>query len=212
MGQRKKPHEENGVGHELGFRVGKWLRRYRERKGMTQREVADAAGVTSQCISQLENDRRSASGAMLMRILGALDVHSLGEFFYEVERQQEPVCRKEDRKDMTGPEETAVLQFVGPRHNSFDFFLAYVELRPGYVGPIQTPTADEGYFVLTGRVSVSLDGEEHFVSAGDACFVPSGCPRQMRNASKGASTYIQVFQSIPPREVLRKPPEFFAEE
>lgn len=200
--KEERNNDERIQGHELGFRVGKWLRRYRERVGLTQREVAAAAGVTSQCISQLENDRRAASGAILMRVLAALDVHSLGEFFFEMERQEDPVCRKSERKEMTGPEELASLQFIGPRHNSFDFFLVHVELRPGYVGPIQTLDSDEGYFVLTGKVSVSLDSEVHIVPQGDACFVPSGCPRQMRNVSKGVSTYLQVFKTVPPRVAL----------
>ena len=40
---------------------GEWLRFLRERKGLTQRELAAGAGVSYVTVNHLENDRRVAS-------------------------------------------------------------------------------------------------------------------------------------------------------
>lgn len=40
---------------------GEWLRFYRERAGLTQRELAAAAGISYVTVNHLENDRRMPS-------------------------------------------------------------------------------------------------------------------------------------------------------
>ena len=62
--------------------LGAKLKEMRQRKGLTQEELADRCELTKGYISQLENDLTSPSIATLIELLNALG-SSLSEFFKE---------------------------------------------------------------------------------------------------------------------------------
>lgn len=61
---------------------GEWLRFYRERAGFTQRQLANAAGVSYVTVNHLENDRRLASDRVA-RLLAKQLALKPGELFPE---------------------------------------------------------------------------------------------------------------------------------
>lgn len=77
------------------------LKRARERAGLTQREVADALGITPQAVSQYEGGKRVPRPAVLERMARLYGV-SLGFFF--------------DEEPPTVSWEEALLQLVRTRH------------------------------------------------------------------------------------------------
>jgi transcriptional regulator with XRE-family HTH domain len=54
--------------------LGRALREIRERRGLTQEQVADAAGADWSWLSRLENGQGNPSWATLRRLAQALDV------------------------------------------------------------------------------------------------------------------------------------------
>ena len=62
--------------------LGAKLKDMRQRKGLTQEELADRCELTKGYISQLENDLTSPSIATLIELLNALG-SSLSDFFKE---------------------------------------------------------------------------------------------------------------------------------
>jgi transcriptional regulator with XRE-family HTH domain len=63
--------------------VGENIKRFREEKGMTQAELANAVPVTYQFISQIEKGIRKPNSEVLKAISDALCV-SVGDLFNEV--------------------------------------------------------------------------------------------------------------------------------
>lgn len=51
------------------------IRAWRERRGLTQRELAAAAGIAAPYLSQLETGRRRGAAAVLRNLARALDTH-----------------------------------------------------------------------------------------------------------------------------------------
>ncbi len=64
----------------MDFDTGARLKEERERRRLSQRQLAAATGVTSGMISMIEQNRTSPSVATLKKILAGLDI-SLGDFF-----------------------------------------------------------------------------------------------------------------------------------
>ena len=185
---------------ERGYKLGKWLRRFRERQGMTQSMVAKTAGVTPACLSQLENDKRVATAPMLQRVLSAMNVHSLQDFFYAVERGEDPVHRVEDRVLVIGPDEPVRAEYIGPRTRNFDFYLMYIDMEPGYHKDSDDVVGDEKcIYVLEGKLGVTLDGEAHEMHPGEACFVHAYCPCRMCNRDDGNTRVLVVNMASPQR-------------
>lgn len=187
---------------ERGYKLGKWLRRFRERQGMTQTEVARAAGVTPACLSQLENDKRTATAPMLQKLLAAMHVHSLGEFFHAVERGENPVHRLEDRVLLIGGDEPVKAEYIGPRSRSFGFYVMSLELDPGYEKKVaDVHPQEECILVCEGKLGIALDGEEYEMNPGEACFIDGNCPHKMRNLCDGLTKLISI-DIANPSEVL----------
>ena len=53
--------------------LGERIADLRDRRGWTQRQLADAAGLSSTFLSEIENDRRNVGAAILLRLADALD-------------------------------------------------------------------------------------------------------------------------------------------
>jgi HTH-type transcriptional repressor of puuD len=155
---------------------------------MTQAELAKRAGVTPSFISQLESDKREASGSTLKKIVGVLGVHSLASFFHEVERGSNPVHRKAERVPMVGPNEPVKLHYLGPRHENFGLCAMLVEMQPGFeAAPQAEEDSDAFLYVLEGKLGITLNGEDYEISAGDICFIAAGSSHQTRNLSAGVT-------------------------
>ncbi len=60
--------------------TGEWLRFYRERAGLTQRQLAGAAGVSYVTVNHLENDRRAAWDRVTRLLASELGVKSKDVF------------------------------------------------------------------------------------------------------------------------------------
>jgi quercetin dioxygenase-like cupin family protein len=52
--------------------------------------------------------------------------------------------------------------------------LAYLEGQPGAKGTLHAHPGDEVLYCIHGRANVVIDGEDHFVSPGDAISIPPG--------------------------------------
>lgn len=57
------------------------IREFRNKKGLTQQELADAAGVTRQTINALENARYNPSLLLAFKITKILDKDQIEEVF-----------------------------------------------------------------------------------------------------------------------------------
>jgi transcriptional regulator with XRE-family HTH domain len=58
----------------MALTIGQQIKRYREKKGLTQAELAYIIGVDHSNISQIENDKREINLTKLRKICEALDV------------------------------------------------------------------------------------------------------------------------------------------
>jgi quercetin dioxygenase-like cupin family protein len=52
--------------------------------------------------------------------------------------------------------------------------LAYLEGQPGAKGTLHGHPGDEVLYCVHGRANIIIDGEDHFVSPGDAISIPPG--------------------------------------
>ena len=58
---------------ELPSTLGQRIAHLRERRGLKQRQLAEAAGLSSTFLSEIENDRRNVGAAILLRLADTLD-------------------------------------------------------------------------------------------------------------------------------------------
>jgi transcriptional regulator with XRE-family HTH domain len=163
------------------FLIGAGLRRARQRKGLTLREVADAAGVTESFLSQVERDVASPSIATLRRIAVALGL-SIGAIFDEVGPHGQLV-RAADRRVVTYPGLDARDEFLTDGTGArLQVIMSVIEPGGGTGAEAYAHESDEEcLLVLEGSLDLTVGVETYHLEVGDAIRYSSRVPHQNRN-------------------------------
>jgi transcriptional regulator with XRE-family HTH domain len=176
--------------------IGSSLRGVRRRRGMTLRQVAEAAGVTESFLSQVERDVASPSIATLRRIAVALGT-SIGVILDEAGPHGQLV-RAGDRRVVTYPGLDARDEFLTEGTGArLQVILSVVEAGGG-TGPeaYSHESDEECLIVLDGRLDLWVGDEHHRLETGDAIRYSSRVPH--RNRNPGPDTARILFVITPP--------------
>ena len=153
------------IGRELVVgRLGEGLRRLRRERGLTQRELADLAGVTPAAISQAESGRRGLSLETLVPMCESLGI-GLDDLFGTRRRDHHVLARRERRR--VDADTTALFEALdGPVR-------AYrTTLDPRSTGaPPFVVKGAELVLIARGLVLVDLGDDTPVMRAGDALLV-----------------------------------------
>ena len=179
-----------------GPRFGGRLRAARRARGLTARQVGEAAGVTKGFVAQIERDETSPSVSTLLRICDAVGIE-VGSLF---ESPWSDLVRVTDRTriDFGGSGVTDWLLSPNP---DAPLQVLYSEIAPGGGGGDEAYTlaADHEFvLVLTGSLRVTVGDAEHVLEAGDALTFCPRDPHTWANASRTeAATVLWVMSPSP---------------
>jgi quercetin dioxygenase-like cupin family protein len=95
-------------------------------------------------------------------------------------------------------------EHVGARHHR----LAFIEYLPGDRIGLHDHAFEEAYFVLSGEVEATLDGERYLAGAGDVLWTSVGCVHAFANTGGVPVRWLETFAPLPPQENAFR---FFAE-
>jgi transcriptional regulator with XRE-family HTH domain len=183
----------------MDFDTGTKLREARERRGLSQRQLAGSAGVTSSMISLIEQNRSSPSVATLKKILGGMDV-SLGEFFAD---GAEPAAkwhyRHAELREITpeaksGEAGAGVMFRQLGRPGASSIQMLYETYAPGAdTGPeLYSHDAEEAGIVISGQVDVTVGEETRRLEPGDGYLFNSRTPHRFLNPGPGECVIVSA--------------------
>lgn len=175
----------------MEFDVGARLREIRVAAGLSQRQLAERAGVPNGLISMIEQNRSSPSVASLRKILGGVPT-TMADFF-------EPERATGDKVFFAAHELVDLSSRLGHgREAGGDLSLRQVGdarahglqiLHERYAPGADTGAAmlehvgAEGGVVVRGEVEVTVGAERRVLKAGEAYLFDSGTPHRFRNIS-----------------------------
>jgi quercetin dioxygenase-like cupin family protein len=84
----------------------------------------------------------------------------------------------------------------GARHHR----MLFLEYQPGASIGLHDHTFEEAYFILSGEVEATLDGEHYLAKAGDVLWTGVGCVHSFKNAGAGPVRWLETFSPQPPSE------------
>jgi transcriptional regulator with XRE-family HTH domain len=162
---------------DLGASVGERLRERRRALGLTLRETAREAGISTSYLSSIEIGNSVPSLTILARVVGVLGL-SLNEVLRNVGRTVLRTGRLEEREPGV-----AVASHE-------DLLLEVAFVVSGDVGSGACPVPTTGHevfvYVLEGALEVAVDGEAYELQAGDSLDVDS--PERLEYRSRAAHT------------------------
>lgn len=177
--------------------VGVTLRRLREERHITLKELAARSGLTQSFLSQVERNLTSPSVASLRKVAQAFGI-PLAALFQGPVTPEDRVVRRNERR-----------QLVHPRHQWRDYLLT-----PNLTGKLQVilsviepggGSGDEAYahdsdeecvLVLRGRLEFWVGGDRYLLEEGDSIVFESRIPH--RNANPGPGQTEVMWITTPP--------------
>jgi transcriptional regulator with XRE-family HTH domain len=178
----------NDTEQELGGRI----RTLRERRRLSLRTVAEAAGVSESFLSQIERGVASPSVASLRRVAGALG-ESVGALF-EGPPVSGGVVRVRDRRRLVHPQrqwEDVLLTPASSRR--LQVILSTIEAGAGSGSePYSHDSDEECVIVLNGQLEFWVDEERHVLEEGDSLLFESRRPHRNRNPGPGKAEVLWV--------------------
>jgi quercetin dioxygenase-like cupin family protein len=87
-------------------------------------------------------------------------------------------------------------EHAGAVHHRF----LYIEYQPGVSIALHDHTFEEAYFILSGEVQGTLDGQPYAAKPGDVLWTGVGCVHTFVNVSREPVRWLETFAPQPPRE------------
>ncbi|GHC62481.1 cupin domain-containing protein [Limoniibacter endophyticus] len=182
------------------FLLGATLRQLRTAKGMSLQQLADSSGVSVGMISQIERDLANPSMRVLTAIRRALNI-SLQEMFGEQPddpvHQGDPafVRRHEDRPLIDlGLLKKELLTAGGHHHLQ----IMILRVEPGGVSgntALSYP-AEKGGLILSGELTLTIDGQEANLRTGDSFVFDSSLPHSFRNTGEKPAEILWIIGAV----------------
>lgn len=177
--------------HEKDNRLGEQLCEMRLAKGYSQRKLAQLAGLTNTAISGIEQGKNSPSINTLSSILRVLD-SDLACFFtvYNEEQQREikTIVKPEDLINIGNDNVVLNLVHNGNPSRQLSMLIETYPPRSQTEEKI-THEGEESGTVISGRITIVLGEERHYLSAGDSYVFDTTTPHTFINESD-APTHI----------------------
>ncbi|MEK0082877.1 cupin domain-containing protein [Benzoatithermus flavus] len=178
---------------EAEFDVGARLREVRLAAGLTQRQLAERAGVPHGQISMIEQNKSSPSVASLRKILSGVPM-TMGEFFEPERRHPDKVFfTPAELLDLTSrlykaegiePRGRMTLRQVGDaRAHNLQILHEHYEPGADTGETMLEHVAHEGGIVIAGEIEITVGDRRQILKAGDAYLFDSRLPHRFRNVS-----------------------------
>lgn len=186
-------HDERETGADATIRqVGARIRERRKQLGLTLNEVAERTGVSISMLSMLERGVAGASIGTLVAVASALHLQMHDLFEVAAESEHSPLIRREEQTEVVMGE--GVLRRLVHRSRPDGIEMVLHEYEPGTVSADE-PLHHEGRefgVLLSGSLTVELDGVSHRLRPGDAIAYDSTRPHRMVNPGRGKARAVWV--------------------
>ena len=87
-------------------------------------------------------------------------------------------------------------EHFGSRHHR----MLFIEYQPGVSIALHDHTFEEAYFILSGEVQGTMDGETYLAKPGDVLWTSVGCVHTFINTGNVPVRWLETFAPIPPAE------------
>jgi len=184
------------------FDIGARLKIMRTAAELSQRQLAERAGVPHAQISIIEQNKSSPSIATLRKILSGLNV-TMADFFDSERRAPAgPFFAPEDLLDLTGKlhvlgaaDPTGRMSFrqIGDAHRHNLQMLHEIYEKGADTGETRLEHfSNEGGYVIEGALEVSVGDEVRVLRPGDSYLFDSRVPHRFRNVHDGRTLVISA--------------------
>jgi transcriptional regulator with XRE-family HTH domain len=187
------PKMSKSVGIPGALPIASALRARRKRLGLTLQELADKSGLSAPFLSQVERDRTMPSLTSLIAIAQALEVDI--HYFISPPPPSQVVRRASD-PELLDMGNTIRYERLTGKHGERQMEALLMTIPPKTSTPTTTRGGEGFYYVLDGKLSVTLGRETFILGNGDSVHFDQRHPYKMANVGK--KTLRMLWVGTPP--------------
>ncbi len=186
----------------MKYNFGEKIRKVRERKGLTLREVARKANVSESLISQIERDRISPAIDTLLKIVDVLDV-DIDYIFSDFKKERNVVLVRKEEAGKIVQNNVIYHQLSRTSNDEEHGIEAYIiEIKAGgEKGSLEYghPGKELGY-IIEGKGEITIGPKTYILKEGDSISFPSSIPHVLKNI--GGKTLRAFWVVSPPKMIV----------
>ena len=173
---------------------GARLRKLRTERDLSQRALAQLAGISPNSVSLIEREEISPSVATLQNLATALNVRM--SYFFEDEAEQNVLHVKADQRPSLDSQGVNI-ESIGGRLHGQEVEPFVIRLAPNTSsGERQViHTGHEVVYCLQGKFEYYIDGENYHIEAGDFLLFEANLPHLWRNPFDKPAEFILILQT-----------------
>lgn len=183
----------------VGKLLGKRIRRIRQERNLTLKQIEARVGVSATHISEIERGKTSPTIQALDKIAQALEVLPSHLIDLPPDSPTEPLAAgARTRISMESGSieiEPLTSRFVD---SELSMFIATIQGN-GQVGGVPGHRGEEFCYVLDGFLEVTVDGSPHVLRRGDSIHFKAARPHQIRNLTNEP---VRTFWAVRPKLYL----------
>lgn len=170
----------------ITMNIGLRLQEVRNKKGLSQRELAKRVGVTNSTISLIEQNKVSPSISSLKKVLDGIPI-SLADFFtvdLDTTAEDSPFYNRQDQTDVGDGNIHYFL--IGQNKPQRQMCILREIMPPGSdTGKeMLSHEGEEGGVIMQGEVELTVGDKVRVLGPGDAYYFESKIPHRFRNVGK----------------------------
>jgi len=175
--------------------IGGNIRALREQRKLTVTALAKRSGLTKSTISKIETGRVSSPISTLIRIAQVLDV-PVAEFFAEPKNDPPYVFTPKGEGTIIARDGSEIgysyeALAAEMRHKLVEPFL--LTMKPDDPEGVFQHESQEFIYMLSGRIVVTINGDEVLLRPGDALYFDSRLQHKMRVVGKRPARFVDVY-------------------
>ena len=176
--------------------LGKKVQDFRNKSGMSLRELAKRAGLTASMLSQIERNLVNPSINTLKVIAAALEI-PMYKFFMGGGADKNLVVRRDARITLGRPEaEDIVYELLTANvSGSIEFCMMHIPAKNGSHNVESIHKGEEVAYVAQGKITVYINGAAYELEMGDSVLIPPGSVHRWQNS---ADEEAQVLFAVTP--------------
>ncbi len=174
--------------------VGERLRTLRAERNLSQRALAQLAGISPNSISLIERDETSPSVATLQNLATALQVRV--SYFFQDESEQSILHVKSGQRFAVDSQGVRI-ESIGSRIPSQEIEPFLVQLAP-HTSSGERQVIHAGHevvYCVTGRLEYYIDGTVYLVERGDFLVFEASLPHLWRNPFDETAEFLLILQT-----------------
>jgi transcriptional regulator with XRE-family HTH domain len=174
--------------------VGERLRALRTERDLSQRALAQLAGISTNSVSLIERDEISPSVATLQNLATALHVRV--SYFFEDETEQSVLHVKSNQRSAVDSQGVHI-EGIGSRiqEQEIEPFLVQLASHTSSGERQVVHTGHEVVYCLKGKLEYLIDGTVYQVEAGDFLLFEAGLPHLWRNPFDETAEFLLILQT-----------------